>query len=83
MVKVHHLTPAEHDGKLHFVPLFEEFGGVIDLDVAVMVVNFRPETDFLERDRMLLLVVLLGFPLLLKTTLNATHYPAYGRRGIG
>ena len=46
---VGHLTPAELQGELDFIALFEELAGVVDLDHQVVVADFdRAELDFLE-----------------------------------
>ena len=61
-VFVDDITPAELDPRLHFVALLEEFSGMTCLEFEIVCVGVRPEADFFQRDRMLLL---LGFLLLL------------------
>lgn len=79
VIKMHHFTPAKQHRKLHLVALFEEFDGVFDLDLAVVIIDFRPEPYLFRCHNVLFFLAQLGFALLLIQVLAVIHNPAHWR----
>ena len=79
---VHHLAAAKQHRKLNLMPFFEKFSGMLDLNIAVMDVNFRPQSNLLQRHRMLLFLAQFNLALLLIQVLTVIHNPAHWRLGI-
>jgi len=81
-IDMHHLTPAEEHGKLYFMPLFQKLHSPIDLDVPIMIVNFRTQTNLFQDNRMLLFLAQLCFSLLFVQVFSIIHNPADRRLGV-
>ncbi len=81
LVTVEHLTSAEEHCKLYFVSFFEEFTGVLELDIQVVFVCFGPEPDTLEGRGVVQvsLMSISNLSLLLIQPLAVIHYPANRR----
>jgi len=63
MVLIRDLPPAEHDRRLHFVPLLDELPGMPGLELKIVRIRRRVESDLLQLRRVLMLLlqlVLLG-----------------------
>lgn len=73
---MHHFATAKEHCKLHLVPFFEKFHGVLGLDIAIVIVNFRPQTNFLQRHHMLFFLAQLLFAFLLVQIFPVIHDPA-------
>ena len=75
MVLVQHLPPAKEHGKLDLMAFFNEFTGMFLLDLKIMRVRLWAQPDFLQRGRMLgmLLVCLAQLALLLVLPLAIIH----------
>ncbi len=72
-------SSAEEDVGFHFVAFFEELDSVLELEVIVMIVGLRTETDLLD-----FLLLGIGFRLFLLFLLRVeellvVHYAAHGR----
>ena len=70
---------AEEDIRLHFVTFLKELLGVLELEVVVVIIGLRAETDLLH---LLLLLVRLRFLLLLFLRIEellVVNHPAYRR----
>lgn len=80
---MHHFPASEEYGKLDFVPFFEEFSGVANFDIPVVVVNFGTQADFFEDNCVLLFLTQLNFALLLIKVFAEVHNSAYRRGGVG
>src|ERR1035437_3829096 len=81
VVEARHLAAAELDGGLHLVALLQEPEDVLQLEVVIVLVDVRPELDFLDLGDLLLLLAFVLFLLLLERELAEVHDLA--DRGIG
>ncbi len=81
-IDMHHLAPAKEHGKLHFMSFVQKLSGSIDLDISIMIVNFRTQANLFERDNMLLFLAEFCFSLLLVQVFAIVHNPADRRLGI-
>ena len=77
-----HLTAAEEDGQLDFVPGIEELRGLTSLRFEVVVVDLGPDADLFQLDDMLMTARLPLFAALLVAELAVVHEPADGRHRI-
>jgi len=75
---VEHLPAAEKHGELDLVTFFKKLCGPPELDVEVMWVGFRSKPDFLQGERvvMMLFVGFAELSLLLIKPFSIIHYPA-------
>ena len=80
---VRHLAAAEEDRRLHLVAVLEEALDVLLLELVVVLVDLRPELDFLDLDHLLVLLRLARPLLLLVLILAVVHDPADRRHGGG
>ncbi len=78
-----HFPAAEEHCELDLVALLDKFCGMVNLNVAVMVVNFRTQPYLLESSIVLLFVGLLVLTLLLINPLAVIHYSADGGLCVG
>src|SRR5216684_3095078 len=60
-VLVNHLTPAEHDGQLHLVPLLQEGLDVVEFGLEVVLTDFGAELHFFDLDVLVLLACIFVF----------------------
>lgn len=72
-VHVGQLPSAEHHRDLYLVALPQELPGVPDLEIKIVIVDARPEFDFLEVDYVLLLLGSPGGLGLLELELPVVH----------
>src|SRR5437762_308239 len=81
-LRVRHFAAAEEDRGLHLVAVFKKALDVLFLELVVVLVDFRPELDFLDLDDLLVPPRLAGPLLLLVLILAEIHDPAdwRGRR---
>jgi hypothetical protein len=81
VIPMQHLAAAEEHGELYLVALFQEFSCMLELDIQIAFVSFRPEPNFLQRGGVMymLLVRLASLALLLIQPLSIIHYSANGR----
>jgi len=70
---------AEEDIGFHFVALFEELDGMLELEVIVMIVGLGTETDLFDFLLLGIRFRLFLFFLLSVEEFLIVHYPAYGR----
>jgi len=82
VVEARHLASAELNRRLDLVPLFEEPDDVPELEVVVVLVDVRPELDFLDLGDLLLPLGLVLFLLLLERELPVVHDLADRRVGL-
>ena len=80
LVAVDNIAAPELNRGFNFIALTQEFAGMTDFEIVVVVVGLRPESQFLNRDYVLLLFSLFFFLPLFKLKLPVIHYPA-DRRG--
>lgn len=74
-----HFPASKLHRKLNLMPLFKKLDGLIQFDLPVMVVDFRADSDFFERNYMLFFLAFLGLAFLLIQKLAVIHNPAYRR----
>src|SRR5580704_10970478 len=74
-----HFASAEKNCSLDLVALVQEAQHVILLGLVVVVVHIDAELDFLDRDRLLMLLSLAFFFLLLVEKFPVVHDAAHGR----
>ena len=77
------LAAAEEDVRFHFGALFQEIFRMLELEVVVVIVRVRPETDFLDYHLDDLRLDLLSFLFLLVQEFRVVDDPAYGGIGLG
>ena len=75
-------TSAEEDRSLDFGPFLEEFLGMLELELEVMLIGVGTEPDLLDDDLRLVGLHLLGLLLLLIQVLLVVQYLADGRIGL-
>lgn len=84
LVLVQHLPASEQYRKLHLVPLFHKFPGVLEFNGHIVRIGFRAKPDFLHCRRMrnTFFTALAKLALLFIKPFTIIHYPANRRLSI-